>query len=479
MRSGDFQKGTAHVVFGVPSGMGSVFDLSSPVEFTIDGAQICDRAGSRVAAAGDVNGDGFDDVLVTSINADGVGSYAGVVYVVFGRFGAWYDSVNVANLTGDTGFKIMGSPLDLAGQSLSSAGDLNGDGFDDILIGTSNNAAYVVFGKASGFSPSIDLGSLSAADGFKMTGGGSVVVVAARRRQRRRLRRHPHRFAGHSKCRRGRRRLRTAGDLGLLSTSPHLRPPAGPRSTATWRATRSAGPWRARATSMATASPISSSPAPAASMWFRQSGLRAAGQCRHHVGPPTASRSWAVPSTMSPRRVTSTATASPTFSSATHGAGGADVGVAYVIFGKASGLVSVVQPRHPGRRRRVQDLGRGRGQPGGVGTRATSMATALADILVGARNDQAGGIGAGAAYVIYGRPNRTDFAGDTGNNNITGTPLGDFFDLSQGGDDIAMGLGSTTASSSAPRSPGRTRSTAAAGSTTRSGCRAIIPGPMR
>jgi len=131
-----------------------------------------------VSAAGDVNGDGFDDVIVGAGRNDENGNNAGAAYVVFGRAGGFAD-VDLAALVPADGFKIVGEvALDRAGNSVSEAGDINGDGFDDLIVGAYLNdeaasaagAAYVVFGKAAGIAD-VDLGSL-----------GSAGIVQDRRR---------------------------------------------------------------------------------------------------------------------------------------------------------------------------------------------------------------------------------------------------------------------------------------------------------
>ncbi|TAH46089.1 MAG: hypothetical protein E6Q43_00455 [Dokdonella sp.] len=143
--------------------------------FRIDGIDVGDGSGTRVSGAGDVNGDGLADLIIGAIGADPEGySYAGESYVVFGR--ADNAPVDLANL-GSGGFRIDGiDAFDYSGLAISGAGDVNGDGLADLVIGASGadpyntpaaGESYVVFGKTD--SVAVELIGLGAG-GFRING---------------------------------------------------------------------------------------------------------------------------------------------------------------------------------------------------------------------------------------------------------------------------------------------------------------------
>jgi hypothetical protein len=102
-----------------------------------------------------VNGDGFDDVIIGANFADPNGAYSGSSYVVFGKASGWTATMNLSTLDGSNGFRLDGVAAgDYSGRSVSGAGDVNGDGFADLIIGaygadpngTTSGSSYVVFG---------------------------------------------------------------------------------------------------------------------------------------------------------------------------------------------------------------------------------------------------------------------------------------------------------------------------------------------
>ena len=190
--------GASYVVFGA-SGVGNsgTLELSSldgSNGFVLNGVTTYDNSGFSVSAAGDVNGDGVDDLLIGAHRADPNGDYSGASYVVFGTSGVGSSGrLELSSLDGSSGFVLNGvTGGDRSGVSVSAAGDLNGDGVDDLLIGAagadsngnSSGASYVVFGASGvGSSGTLELSSLDGSSGFVLNGvtGGdhSGVSVSA------------------------------------------------------------------------------------------------------------------------------------------------------------------------------------------------------------------------------------------------------------------------------------------------------------
>ena len=177
--------GSVYVVFGSASGFSADFDLSTldgSNGFRIDGAATRHYAGWRVIAAGDVNGDGTDDLAYTAIGAGPNGSLSGAVFVVFGSSTGFSATLDPTALDGSNGFRINGvAANNFTGEGLRSAGDVNGDGVDDLIIGAAyangsasgSGVSYVVFGSDAGLPAVVELSGLDGTDGFAIRGEGT------------------------------------------------------------------------------------------------------------------------------------------------------------------------------------------------------------------------------------------------------------------------------------------------------------------
>ncbi|HVL20359.1 MAG TPA: hypothetical protein VM422_05155, partial [Amaricoccus sp.] len=162
-RPDDFT-GESYVVFGSGAGFAADLELSAldgTNGFRLHGVDPGDRLGWSVTGAGDVNGDGIDDLAVGGPHADPGGKLnAGESYVVFGTDAGFAASLEVATLDGTNGFRLDGiSPRDYSGREIAGAGDVNGDGIGDLIIGARGGdpggvsyagESYVVFGFATG-----------------------------------------------------------------------------------------------------------------------------------------------------------------------------------------------------------------------------------------------------------------------------------------------------------------------------------------
>ncbi len=157
---GRYSAGVTRVVFGRDDGFPpelDLGDLDGTNGFTIEG-DLEFGASGRSLAAGDINGDGINDIAISAPYAEGE---LGQVYILFGDDSPPPPVVQLSDIDGTNGFVIVGSDTsrDRIGFALEFVGDLNGDGLEDLAVGTypspgyGEERAFVVFGRQLGGAP--------------------------------------------------------------------------------------------------------------------------------------------------------------------------------------------------------------------------------------------------------------------------------------------------------------------------------------
>jgi len=155
--------GAVYVLAGPISASASLADADAKLMgcATGDGAAI-------PAVAGDVDGDGLDDVLVGAWGRDDAGTAAGAAYLCYGPIWSTAElSVADATLLGE-------SPLDMAGWAVAGAGDADGDGLDDFMVGALGHDGGGVDAGAAYLFLSQVYGSASLADADAKLSGSTV-----------------------------------------------------------------------------------------------------------------------------------------------------------------------------------------------------------------------------------------------------------------------------------------------------------------
>ncbi len=224
--------GAAYIIFGSSTPYPNPFDLTTldgTNGFIVKGIAYDERRGATIAGPGDINGDGIDDLIIGSsstspddmviygtasfpaaltindingtngflidtpgsnqiaglgdVNGDGMNDFiigtphwSGQAWIIFGRSSNFPASISSSWLDGSKGFKTSSFPGSRPSYTVNAAGDINNDGYQDILIGNWDSSdpaiSYCLFGKGTPFSPLVDLISLNGTDGFSIDNNG-------------------------------------------------------------------------------------------------------------------------------------------------------------------------------------------------------------------------------------------------------------------------------------------------------------------
>lgn len=184
---GNSNAGAAYVIFGSNSGFPGLLSLADIASgdgsagFKIHGSADFERVGRAAALAGDVNGDGLADIILAAPNfpTSGVSQRVGFSYVVFGRQAPFTSPLELSSLDGSNGIRLDGiANQDQSGSSVASAGDVNGDGIDDFMIGApyapdddDAGVNYVIFGRSTSWTSPLSLADVGGTlPGFQLVG---------------------------------------------------------------------------------------------------------------------------------------------------------------------------------------------------------------------------------------------------------------------------------------------------------------------
>ncbi len=182
----------AQIIYGTNSGQAEIdlgnLDPASGQNIVLSADEIAKSAssysymGKKTVNLGDINGDGLDDFAFNMLQGASVRDFVAVVY---GNGSPDPAGLEIDKLDGSNGFYVrgvsFGQPVNewtAFGSALAAAGDVNGDGIDDFIIGAwaaeengaNSGQAYVIYGDTNGFGTEFSVADLDGYNGFSISG---------------------------------------------------------------------------------------------------------------------------------------------------------------------------------------------------------------------------------------------------------------------------------------------------------------------
>ncbi len=168
------EPGKVYVIFGTGNNLSSSFklsDINGSNGFIIYGNKPTGDLGVSINSLGDINDDGFDDIIMATGTAAAGPLSEGDICVIYGTNNVYENGLHLNDINGENGFIITREyEYSYFGRALGKGGDVNNDGINDIILGNPSGFVHIIYGNTNGFSEIIDVDNLDENVGFTIKG---------------------------------------------------------------------------------------------------------------------------------------------------------------------------------------------------------------------------------------------------------------------------------------------------------------------